>query len=185
LWDSWDDDALPRNRETGQFFDKDKLHTLNHKGRFFQVAGPLNISRSPQGQPVIFQAGSSDAGIGLAGKYADAVFTHSPSIEETRDFLRKVKTSAVLHARKADDVKIFPGIAPVVAATDAEAEAKFRIIQQLLTIDDALAYLGRFFDHHDLRSTRWTRPSRSWATSAATASAPPPTRSRPAPANMA
>ena len=149
LWDSWDDDALLRNRETGQFFDKDKLHTLNHKGRFFQVAGPLNISRSPQGQPVIFQAGSSDAGIGLAGKYADAVFTHSPSIEETRDFLRKVKTSAVLHARKADDVKIFPGIAPVVAATDAEAEAKFRIIQQLLTIDDALAYLGRFFDHHD------------------------------------
>ncbi|QBJ80462.1 LLM class flavin-dependent oxidoreductase [Aquitalea sp. USM4] len=149
LWDSWDDDALPRNRETGQFFDKDKLHTLNHKGRFFQVAGPLNISRSPQGQPVIFQAGSSDAGIGLAGKYADAVFTHSPSIEETRDFLRKVKTSAVLQARKADDVKIFPGIAPVVAATDAEAEAKFRIIQQLLTIDDALAYLGRFFDHHD------------------------------------
>ncbi|RMC97984.1 LLM class flavin-dependent oxidoreductase [Aquitalea palustris] len=149
LWDSWDDDALPRNRETGQFFDKDKLHTLNHKGRFFQVAGPLNISRSPQGQPVIFQAGSSDAGIGLAGKYADAVFTHSPSIAETRDFLRKVKTSAVLHARKADDVKIFPGIAPVVAATDAEAEAKFRIIQQLLTIDDALAYLGRFFDHHD------------------------------------
>jgi FMN-dependent oxidoreductase (nitrilotriacetate monooxygenase family) len=149
LWDSWDDDALPRNRETGQFFDKDKLHTLNHKGRFFQVAGPLNIGRSPQGQPVIFQAGSSDAGIGLAGKYADAVFTHSPSIEETRDFLRKVKTSAVLHARKADDVKIFPGIAPVVAATDAEAEAKFRVIQQLLTIDDALAYLGRFFDHHD------------------------------------
>ncbi|MBA4707267.1 LLM class flavin-dependent oxidoreductase [Aquitalea aquatica] len=149
LWDSWDDDALPRNRETGQFFDKDKLHTLNHKGRFFQVAGPLNISRSPQGQPVIFQAGSSDAGIGLAGKYADAVFTHSPSIAETRDFLRKVKTSAVLHARQADDVKIFPGIAPVVAATDAEAAAKFRIIQQLLTIDDALAYLGRFFDHHD------------------------------------
>jgi FMN-dependent oxidoreductase (nitrilotriacetate monooxygenase family) len=149
LWDSWDDDALPRNRASGQFFDKDKLHTLNHKGRFFQVAGPLNISRSPQGQPVIFQAGSSDAGIGLAGKYADAVFTHSPSIEETRDFLRQVKTSAVLHARKADEVKIFPGIAPVVAATDAEAEAKFHVIQQLLTIDDALAYLGRFFDHHD------------------------------------
>ncbi|RQO68803.1 LLM class flavin-dependent oxidoreductase [Aquitalea sp. FJL05] len=149
LWDSWDDDALPRNRATGQFFAKDKLHTLNHKGRFFQVAGPLNISRSPQGQPVIFQAGSSDAGIGLAGKYADAVFTHAPSIEETRDFLRKVKTSAVLHARPAEAVKIFPGIAPVVAATDAEAEAKFRLIQQLLTIDDALAYLGRFFDHHD------------------------------------
>eukprot|EP01037_Dinobryon_pediforme_P038664 gene38664-46823_t len=78
LWDSWDDDALLRDRETGQFFDPAKLHVLNHKGRFFQVDGPLNIGRSPQGQPVIFQAGSSDAGIGLAGKYADAVFPHSP-----------------------------------------------------------------------------------------------------------
>ncbi|TGU14646.1 LLM class flavin-dependent oxidoreductase, partial [bacterium M00.F.Ca.ET.156.01.1.1] len=63
LWDSWDDDAFVRNRETGQFFDRTKLHTLGHKGRFFQVEGPLNIQRSPQGQPVVFQAGSSDAGI--------------------------------------------------------------------------------------------------------------------------
>ena len=149
LWDSWDDDALVRNRETGQFFDRDKLHTLNHKGRFFQVAGPLNIGRSPQGQPVIFQAGSSDAGIGLAGKYADAVFTHSPSIEETRSFLRKVKASAVAHGRQADDVKIFPGIGPVVGATQEEAEAKYQAIRELLTVEEALAYLGRYFDHHD------------------------------------
>lgn len=149
LWDSWDDDALVRNRETGQFFDRDKLHTLNHKGRFFQVAGPLNIGRSPQGQPVIFQAGSSDAGIGLAGKYADAVFTHSPSIEETRSFLRKVKASAVVHGRQADDVKIFPGIGPVVGATQEEAEAKYQTIRELLTVEEALAYLGRYFDHHD------------------------------------
>ncbi|MBW8462280.1 LLM class flavin-dependent oxidoreductase [Acidovorax sp.] len=149
LWDSWDDDALVRNRETGQFFDRDKLHTLNHKGRFFQVAGPLNIGRSPQGQPVIFQAGSSDAGIGLAGKYADAVFTHSPSVEETRSFLRKVKASAVVHGRQADDVKIFPGIGPVVGATQEEAEAKYQAIRELLSVDEALAYLGRYFDHHD------------------------------------
>ncbi|MFC3532957.1 LLM class flavin-dependent oxidoreductase [Vogesella facilis] len=149
LWDSWDDDALLRNRDSGQFFDPAKLHALNHKGRFFQVAGPLNISRSPQGQPVIFQAGSSDAGIGLAGKYADAVFTHSPSLDDTRQFLRQVKTSAVAHGRSGDDVKIFPGINPVVAATRAEAEAKYQRIRDLLTIDEALAYLGRFFDHHD------------------------------------
>ena len=110
LWDSWDDDAVVRNRETGQFFDRDKLHTLNHKGRFFQVAGPLNIGRSPQGQPVIFQAGSSDDGIALAGKYADAVFTHAPSLEETRTFTQKVKNSAIAHGRSAGDVKIFPGI---------------------------------------------------------------------------
>jgi len=149
LWDSWDDDAFTRNRETGQFFDREKLHALDHKGRFFQVAGPLNIQRSPQGQPVIFQAGSSDAGVGLAGKYADAVFTHSPSIEETRAFLKQVKASAVAHGRQAGDVKIFPGIGPVVAATEEEAEAKYRAIRELLTIEEALAYLGRFFDHHD------------------------------------
>ncbi|KIQ25743.1 monooxygenase [Variovorax paradoxus] len=149
LWDSWDDDAFTRNRETGQFFDREKLHTLDHKGRFFEVAGPLNIQRSPQGQPVIFQAGSSDAGVGLAGKYADAVFTHSPSIEETRAFLKQVKASAVAQGRQADDVKIFPGIGPVVAATEEEAEAKYRAIRELLTIEEALAYLGRFFDHHD------------------------------------
>nr|WP_159272718.1 LLM class flavin-dependent oxidoreductase [Variovorax boronicumulans] len=149
LWDSWDDDAFVRDRESGRFFDRDKLHTLDHKGRFFQVAGPLNIQRSPQGQPVIFQAGSSDAGIGLAGKYADAVFTHSPSLEDTRAFLKQVKASAVAQGRQAGDVKIFPGIGPVVAATEAEAEAKYLAIRALLTVEEALAYLGRFFDHHD------------------------------------
>lgn len=149
LWDSWDDDAVTRDRDTGQFFDRDKLHTLNHKGRFFQVAGPLNAPRSKQGQPVIFQAGSSDAGIGLAGKYADAVFTHSPSLEETRDFTNRVKDAAVAHGRTRDSVKIFPGINPIVGETREEAEAKYREIQNLLTIDEALAYLGRYFDHHD------------------------------------
>ncbi|MFT3816633.1 MAG: LLM class flavin-dependent oxidoreductase [Rubrivivax sp.] len=149
LWDSWDDDAFVRNRETGQFFDRRKLHALDHKGRFFQVAGPLNIGRTPQGQPVIFQAGSSDDGIGLAGKYADAVFTHSPSLDETRRFLRRVKDSAVAQGRQASDVKIFPGIGPIVAATAAEAEAKSLRIRELISIDEALAYLGRYFDHHD------------------------------------
>lgn len=149
LWDSWDDGAFVRDRERGRFFDRDKLHTLDHKGRFFEVAGPLNIQRSPQGQPVIFQAGSSDSGIALAGKYADAVFTHSPSLEETREFTQRVKQSAVEHGRSASDVKIFPGIGPIVGATVAEAEAKYRAIRDLLTIDEALAYLGRFFEHHD------------------------------------
>lgn len=149
LWDSWDDDAVTRDRGTGQFFDPNGLHALNHKGRFFEVAGPLNAPRSAQGQPVIFQAGASDAGIGLAGKYADAVFTHSPSIEETRAFTNSVKTSAQAHGRSRDDVKIYPGFSPIVAETHEAAEAKYRDIQNLLSIDEALAYLGRFFDHHD------------------------------------
>lgn len=149
LWDSWDDDAFTRDRDSGQFFDADKLHRLNHKGRFFNVEGPLNIGRSKQGQPVIFQAGSSDAGIALAGKYADAVFTHSPSLEETRSFTQQVKTSAAAHGRHGDDVRIFPGISPIVGRTRAEAEAKYEVIRNLLSIEDAIAFLGRFFDHHD------------------------------------
>ena len=149
LWDSWDDDAFVRDQESGTFFDREKLHRLDHKGRFFQVEGPLNIQRSPQGQPVIFQAGSSDAGIGLAGKHADAVFTNTVSLEENQTFFRRVKQAAVAQGRSADDVKIFPGIGPIVGETQAEAEEKYNIIRNLISIDDALAYLGRFFDHHD------------------------------------
>lgn len=149
LWDSWDDDAFVRDRDSGQFFDKTKLHTLGHKGRFFTVEGPLNIQRSAQGQPVIFQAGSSDAGIGLAGKHADAVFTNSASLEENHTFLKRVRQSAVAQGRSASDVKIFPGIGPIVAETQEEAEEKYDTIRNLITINDALAYLGRFFDHHD------------------------------------
>lgn len=62
LWDSWEQDAFIRNKESGQFFDKNKLHTLNHHGDFFKVAGPLNIARTPQGRPIIFQAGASEDG---------------------------------------------------------------------------------------------------------------------------
>lgn len=149
LWDSWDDDAFVRDRASGKFFDREGLHRLDHKGKFFSVEGPLNIQRSPQGQPVLFQAGSSDAGIGLAGKHADAVFTNAISLEDNQTFLRRVKQAAVAQGRSADDVKIFPGIGPVVGKTQAEAEEKYQIIRNLISIDDALAYLGRFFDHHD------------------------------------
>lgn len=149
LWDSWDEDAFPRDRETGQFFDRDKLRRLDHKGQFFQVEGPLNIQRSPQGQTVIFQAGSSDDGIKLAGKYADAVFTHSPSLEETRAFREQVRASAVAHGRASDDVKVLPGIHPIIGATRQEAEEKYRVIRDLVSLEDSLDYLGRFFDHHD------------------------------------
>ncbi|APG95114.1 LLM class flavin-dependent oxidoreductase [Sinorhizobium americanum] len=149
LWDSWDDDAFPRDRETGVYVDKTKMRRLNHKGRFFQIEGPLNIGRSKQGQPVVFQAGASDAGIRLAGKHADAVFTNGGPIEEAKAFLRQVKQSAVAQGRSASEIRIFPGIAPIVGATPAEAEAKYRAVRGLVTIEEALLYLGRFFDHHD------------------------------------
>ena len=149
LWDSWDEDALVRDRESGVFFDPAKFRRLDHKGRFFQVEGPLNIGRSAQGQPVIFQAGSSDSGIALAGKYADAVFTGPNSFQDSAAFYKQLKASAVAHGRGADDVKLFPGIGVITGATDEEAEAKYQIIRGLIGIEEALAWLGRYFDHHD------------------------------------
>ncbi len=149
LWDSWDDDAFVRDRTTGQFFDPDKLHTLNHAGKHFTVKGPLNIERSKQGQPVIFQAGSSEAGKNLAAKDADAVFTNSNSFEQAKAFYDDVKSRAQQFGRNKDDIKIFPGIHPIAGRTIEEAEEKYAAIQNLVSIEEALNYLGRFFDHFD------------------------------------
>ncbi len=149
LWDSWDDDAFLRDRETGVFVDKNKLHRLNHRGRFFRVEGPLNISRSQQGQPVVFQAGASDSGVKLAGKHADAVFTNGGPFEDAVPFYKQVKQSAIAQGRRTADVRIFPGIAPIVGATAEEAERKYQAVRNLVAIEEALLYLGRFFDHHD------------------------------------
>lgn len=149
LWDSWDEDAFLRNRETGQFADFSKMHRLNYKGRFHSAEGPLNLGRSLQGQPVVFQAGASDDGITLAGLHADAVFAGAESLEENRELSRKLKQSAVAHGRRADDIKIFPGIGPIVGSTEEEAERKYREIRALVSDREALLYLGRFFDHHD------------------------------------
>ncbi len=149
LWDSWDDDAFVRDRETGVYADKSKLHKLDHKGRFFRVEGPLNIGRSKQGQPVVFQAGASDSGIRLAGKHADAVFTNGRPIEDAKAFYKQVKHSAIAQGRRAAEIGLYPGIGPIVGATVEEAEQKYQAIRSLVTIEEALLYLGRFFDHHD------------------------------------
>ncbi|SEP67192.1 FMN-dependent oxidoreductase, nitrilotriacetate monooxygenase family [Devosia sp. YR412] len=149
LWDSWDDDAFVRDRSTGQFADFSKLHRLNFKGKFHSAEGPLNIQRSPQGQTVLFQAGGSDAGIELAGRHADAVFAGAASIAENRELAQKLKASAVAHGRGADAIKVLPGIGPIVGSTEAEAQRKYEEIRELVNVSEALAYLGRFFDHHD------------------------------------
>ncbi|MEI9930279.1 MAG: LLM class flavin-dependent oxidoreductase [Rhizomicrobium sp.] len=91
LWDSWEDDALVRNKETGQFLDSAKLHSLNHSGEFFSVKGPLNISRSRQGQPVIFQAGASEDGKNFAAKRSDAIFVAHDTLDEAKEYYRDIK----------------------------------------------------------------------------------------------
>lgn len=149
LWDSWDDDAFVADKENDIFFDPKKLHSLNHKGEFFSVAGPLNIARTKQGQPVIFQAGSSVAGKRLAAKDADAVFTGHPTLKDAHSFYEDVKQQAVEFGRNPDEIVILPGIAPIIGDTEEEAEKKYEELANLVSIDRALAYLGRYFDHHD------------------------------------
>lgn len=149
LWDSWEDDAFVRNRETGQFFDPEKMHTLDHKGKFFSVAGPLNIDRSEQGQPVIFQAGASESGKGFAAKHAEAIFCHANSLEQAKAYYEDVKGKAEAIGRSRDEVTIYPALSPIVGATLEEAEEKYQAIQNLVTIEEALNYLGRYFDHFD------------------------------------
>ncbi|MGO4108257.1 LLM class flavin-dependent oxidoreductase [Paenibacillus sp. YAF4_2] len=149
LWDSWEDDAFIRDKESGVFFDPEKLHRLNHQGEFFSVQGPLNIARSKQGQPVVFQAGSSESGRNLAAKTADAVFTGPESIEDAKEFYRDVKQRIANNGRNPEHTLIFPGIGPIIGATQEEAEEKYRQIADLVTIEKALDHLGRFFEHHD------------------------------------
>ena len=91
LWDSWDEDAFIRDKETGIFIDRSKMHELNHHGAFYDVRGPLNVARSPQGQPVVVQAGASDDGRQLAAETAEVVFSASDSIEHAREYYADVK----------------------------------------------------------------------------------------------
>ncbi|MDM5357089.1 LLM class flavin-dependent oxidoreductase [Peribacillus sp. ACCC06369] len=149
LWDSWEDDAFTRDKESGEFFDPSKIHQLNHIGEFFSVQGPLNIARSKQGRPVIFQAGSSEAGKNLAAKEADAIFTGQPTLEDAKNFYQDVKNRAIAVGRNPDEIVILPGIAPIIGATEEEAEHKYQELANLVSIDKALDYLGRYFDHHD------------------------------------
>ncbi|MEV6345348.1 LLM class flavin-dependent oxidoreductase [Actinoplanes sp. NPDC051851] len=149
LWDSYEDDAFPRDKENGVFFDKAKQHALHHIGEHFQVAGPLNIQRSPQGQPVIFQAGDSEEGRDLGASVAEAIFTHAQTIEEGRAFAEDIRARAAAKGRNPEHVLIVPGISPIIADTDEEARAIEAELVGGKDFDRALKELGRPFGWHD------------------------------------
>jgi FMN-dependent oxidoreductase (nitrilotriacetate monooxygenase family) len=152
LWRSYEDDALVRDRETGVFVDKTKLHALNHKGEFFSVVGPLNIQRSPQGEPVIFQAGDSDQGRELGATIADGIFTHSKTIEQGQAFYKDIKDRAARLGRDPDQVLILPGISITVGDTDEDArEIERNYRRQDQSFEQALGEFGRSFGWHDFR----------------------------------
>lgn len=151
LWDSWEDDAHVADKATGVFVDPDKLHTLDHRGEFFQVKGPLNIKRSPQGQPVIFQAGASEDGKTFAASRADAIFVNFDDPAAGIAYRTELRKRVAAQGRNPDEVLILPGIRPIVAETAEAAEAKHRELANLTSIDNALAALGRPFNDHDFR----------------------------------
>ncbi len=149
LWDSYEDDAFPRDKASGVFLDKGKLHALNHRGEFFNVAGPLNISRSRQGQPVIFQAGSSEEGRDFAASEAEGIYSNEESFEEAREFYDDIKQRTRAHGRNPDHLLIFPGLTPVLAETDEEARRIEDDTFGKLDLKKALVQLGRPFNYHD------------------------------------
>ena len=152
LWRSYDDEALVRDRSTGQFLDPDKLYTLNHRGKYFSVVGPLNIQRSPQGEPVIFQAGDSEQGRDLGARYADAIFTHAPNIEAGQKFYSDLKGRATKLGRDPGEIVILPGVSVFVGDTDAHArEIEQHYRRQDQNFDQALGEFGRAFGWHDFR----------------------------------
>lgn len=147
LWDSWEDDALLYDKVGGRFFDPGKLHLLNHRGERFTVRGPLNVPRTPQGRPIIVQAGSSEAGMELAVKCADVVFTAQPKLEDSVAFYAELKNRLVAAGRMRDSLKIMPGLSPVVGDTRAEAEDKFAELQDLIDPIVGLGLLSSMSGH--------------------------------------
>ena len=149
LWDSYEADAFPRDKERGVFLDRDKQHALHHKGTYFSVVGPLNLERSPQGHPVIFQAGDSEEGRDLGAAAADAIFTHSATVEQAVAFRTEMRARAAAKGRDPENLLIVPGIGVIIADTDAEARAKEDAIAGGKSFERALAELGRPFGWHD------------------------------------
>ncbi|MFP5077973.1 LLM class flavin-dependent oxidoreductase [Rhizobium sp. YIM 134829] len=145
LWDCWADDALVADRETGLYIDPAKVRCLDHQGTHFEVKGPLNIGRSPQGQPVILQAGGSGPGQDLAAKSADVVFSVTQDLDEARSFYRSVKDRLPNYQRSEDSMIILPGVMPIVGRTEREAHDKLAALQGFVSETNALALLSDRF----------------------------------------
>ncbi|MFI7060127.1 LLM class flavin-dependent oxidoreductase [Kribbella sp. NPDC050124] len=143
LWDSWQDDAPIADKEAGVWALNDRVVPIDHVGRHFQVRGPLNLPRSPQGHPLIVQAGSSEDGKGLAARYAEAVFTAQQTLADAQDFYRDLKARTAALGRDPDTIKILPGIVPVIGGTVEEASRLERELDELIRPEYARLQLAR------------------------------------------
>ena len=150
LWDSWDEDAFIRDKESGVFYDTSKMHVLNHKGKHFQVRGPLNVACSPQGRPVLVQAGASGTGRDVAARLAEVVFTAATTFEQAKEFYSDVISRLPRFGRSQEQVKVMPGFYPVVAATQSEAQEKYDYLQSLIPTSVGISILEHTSGVHDL-----------------------------------
>ena len=149
LWDSWADDAVIDDTASGRFLDPARVHRVGHKGRVYRVAGPLNLPRSPQGRPVLVQAGSSAAGKQFAAKYAEAVFTAHLTKASAVEFYADLKAAATAQGRAADQVVILPGISAAIGSTDAEGQALLEELNRLTDVSVGLSRLSNRFGGYD------------------------------------
>jgi FMN-dependent oxidoreductase (nitrilotriacetate monooxygenase family) len=132
LWDSFEPGAMVRDKEAGVYFDPDKLHVLDHKGKYFQVRGPLSSARTPQGRPLIVQAGAAEHGQEIAGAYADAVYAMPFDLASAQRYYAAIRANAARHGRSPDAVKILPGLVPYIGRTESEARAKYDAMRRLI-----------------------------------------------------
>ena len=142
IWDSYDDDAFPRDKESGVYMRPDKVHLLNHKGKHFQVRGPSAVPRSPQGHPVLIQAGSSEPGMNISARVADIVFTSQSSLKSAKAFYDNVKSRCDRYGRSPDDMLVMPGALLFIGETESEAQEKFDMLNSLIPLRVAMQRLS-------------------------------------------
>jgi FMN-dependent oxidoreductase (nitrilotriacetate monooxygenase family) len=148
LWRTWEQDALVGDKAAGVLYDPTRVHRLDHRGDHFAVSGPLNVTPSPQGRPVVVQAGSSDTGRALAAATADVVFTAQPTLESAQAFYRDMQGRREREGR--GPLRIMPGIYAVVGESESHAQEKYRELQDLIEPKAGLALLGRMIGNVDL-----------------------------------
>ncbi|GID29452.1 LLM class flavin-dependent oxidoreductase [Paractinoplanes brasiliensis] len=143
LWDSWADDAIVADKQAGVHALRERVRAIEHAGQFFQVEGALNLPRSPQGHPLLVQAGSSEDGKDFAAKWAEAVFTAQPTLAESQAFYADLKRRVAGHGRDPDHVVVLPGIVPVIGDTEAEARELDAELDRLIAPRYAIGTLAQ------------------------------------------
>jgi FMN-dependent oxidoreductase (nitrilotriacetate monooxygenase family) len=146
------------DRATGAYARGNRIRPLDHKGPFYAVAGPMNMPRSPQGRPVLVQAGSSDTGRGFAARHAEAIFTAHMEKRTAQEFYADIKARVTSAGRAPDQVLILPGLSPMIGGTEAEAKRLQRELDDLTDPEVGRKRLAGRFGGHDFSHLPLDKP---------------------------